>query len=90
MRLWQGSKAELVTAAAATLAIPFYLGFVHTPAPQLALYGGVASAAMASGEFAEYSDPVLGGWRAFLVDTAVWFGVIAILGTAAYLLASVF
>ena len=90
MTFWQGSKPELVTAIAATMAIPFYLGFVHTPVPQLALYGGVASAAMATGEFVECKDLAQGGWRAFIADSAIWFGVIALLGGAAYLIALIF
>ena len=53
MTLWQGSKAELVTAIAAAIGIPFYLGFIHTAVPHLVLYSGVAGTAMATGEFAE-------------------------------------
>ena len=90
MTLWQGSKPELLTAIAATLAIPFYLGFVHTPAPQLMLYGGVASAAMATGEFVEHRELAQGGWKVFLADSAIWFAVIALLGGIAYLLALIF
>jgi hypothetical protein len=90
MTLWQGSKAEMVTAIAATVGIPFYLGIIHTPIPQLAFYGGFASAAMATGEFVEHSDLARGGWRVFLADSAVWFGVIALLGGAAYLFALIF
>jgi hypothetical protein len=90
MTLWQGSKPELLTAVAATLGIPFYLGIIHTPAPQLVLYGGFASAAMATGEFVEYSDLARGGWRIFLADSLVWFGVIALLGGIAYLFALIF
>jgi hypothetical protein len=90
MTLWQGSKAELVTAIAATLGIPFYLGVIHLPAPQLVLYGGVASAAMATGEFAEYSHLARGGLPVFLMDASIWFGVIALFGGIAYLLALVF
>lgn len=79
-----------MTAVAATLAIPFYLGFVHTPAPQLALYGGVASAAMATGEFMECRELAQGGLLTFIADSAIWFLVIALLGSTAYLVALIF
>ena len=90
MTLWKGSRAELVTAIAASIGIPFYLGFVHTAVPQLVLYSGVAGAAMATGEFAEARD--LQGWglRLFLMDAAVWVAVIALLGGATYLVALLF
>ena len=87
MTLWQGSRAELVTAAAAALGLPFYLGFVHAPVPQLALYSGVAGAAMATGEFVESPMLTRGGLRLFLTDVAVWAAVIGLFGGAAYLLA---
>jgi hypothetical protein len=31
-------QPELVTAVAAAIGIPFYLGFVHTPVQQLAIF----------------------------------------------------
>lgn len=90
MTLWQGSKPELVTAVAAAIGIPFYLGFVHTPVPQLAIYSGIAGAAMATGEFVETPLMRRGGFRLFLADAAVWAGVIGFTGGAAYLLALIF
>jgi len=90
MILWQGSKAELITATAAAIAFPFYLGFVHAPVPQLMIYSGVAGAAMASGEFAEQENLKRGGFRLFMADAAVWAAVIALLGGLAYLLALLF
>jgi hypothetical protein len=90
MTLWQGSKPELVTAIAAALAIPFYLGFVHTPLPQLALYSGVAGAAMATGEFAEANNLQRGGLRLFFADAMIWAFLIALLGGLTYLIALLF
>ena len=90
MTLWQGSKAELVTAIAAAVGIPFYLGFVHAAVPQLVLYSGVASAAMATGEFAETPHLQRWGFRLFLTDAAAWFALIAVLGGVAYLFALLF
>ena len=88
--MWQGSKAELVTAMAAAVGIPFYLGFVHAAFPQLVLYSGVAGAAMATGEFVETPHGKDGGFRLFLMDAAAWVALIAFLGGAAYLLALLF
>jgi hypothetical protein len=90
MTLWQGSKAELLTAMAAAIGLPFYLGFVHAAVAQLVLYSGVAGAAMATGEFAEQVHLQGGGFRLFIADAAVWAGVIALLGGAAYLCALLF
>ena len=90
MTFWQGSKPELVTAFAAAIGIPFYLGFVHTPVPQLALYSGIAGAAMATGEFVETPLMKRGGLRLFLADAAIWAGVICLIGGATYLLALIF
>ena len=90
MTFWQGSKPELVTAIAAAIGIPFYLGFVHTPVPQLAIYSGVAGAAMAAGEFVETPLMARGGFRLFFADAAIWASVIALVGATAYLFALIF
>jgi hypothetical protein len=90
MTLWQGSKVELVTATAAAVGLPFYLGFVHVAVPQLMLYSGVAGAAMATGEFAEQAHLQQCGFRLFLANAAIWATVIALLGGAAYLFALLF
>jgi hypothetical protein len=90
MTFWQGSKPELVTAVAAAIGLPFYLGFMHTPVPQLAIYSGLAGAAMATGEFVETPLMKRGGFRHFLADAAIWAGVIGLLGGGAYLLALIF
>lgn len=90
MTLWQGSKAELVTAIAAMVAIPFYLGVIHAGAPQFAVYSGVAGTAMATGEFAEHSSLQTWGFRLFLMDVALWCSGVALLGGAAYLIALIF
>ena len=90
MTLWQGSKAELVTALAAVVGIPFYLGIIHTPMPQLALYSGFAGAAMATGEFAEDPRFRRQGLRLFMADVAVWVALVAVVGSLAYLVARIF
>jgi hypothetical protein len=90
MTLWQGSKPELITATAAAIGLPFYLGFVHAAVPQLVLYSSVAGAAMATGEFAEQAHLKRGGFRLFITEAAVWAAVIALLGGATYLFALLF
>lgn len=90
MTFWQGSKPELVTAITAAIGIPFYLGFVHTPVPQLAIYSGIAGAAMATGEFVETPLMKRGGFRLFLADAAIWAAVIGLVGGGAYLFALIF
>ena len=90
MTFWQGSKAELVTAVAAALGIPFYLGLIHTPVSHLALYSGIAGTAMATGEFAETTQLHRAGLRLFFMDAAVWAFVIALLGGLTYLVALIF
>jgi len=90
MTLWQSSRAQLVTATAAAIGLPFYLGLVHTPVAQFFLYSGVAGTAMATGEYAmspEYRDD---GLRVFVADVAVWAVVVGALGAVSYLIALVF
>ena len=84
------SQPEAVAVFTAALAIPFYLGIVHLPVQQLLLYSGAASAAMTTGEFIEAPERRSGGARIFMLDTVVWFGLIASVGGAAYLIALVF
>ena len=90
MTLWQGSKPELATALAAALCLPFYLGFVHAPVPQLVLYSGVAGAAMATGELVETPAIRAHGLRLFLMDAAIWAVVIGLFGAMAYAVALIF
>jgi hypothetical protein len=90
MTLWSASRVQLVTAIAAAIGIPFYLGFVHAAIPQLVLYSGVAGTAMATGEFAEQSRFQRGGFRLFLTDAVLWFAVIALLGGVTYVFALLF
>ena len=84
------TSPEACAAFAAVLAIPFYLGIVHLAVPQLLLYSGAAGAAMTTGEFMESPERRRGGARIFLLDTALWFALIASLGGAAYLIALIF
>jgi hypothetical protein len=58
--------------------------------PQLALYSGVAGAAMATGEFVESPLLARGGFRLFLTDAVIWAAVIGLLGGLAYLVALIF
>lgn len=90
MTFWQGSKAELITALAAAIGLPFYLGIMHAPFPQLALYSGVAGAAMATGELVENPRFRQQGARLFAADAAVWAAVVAFFGGLAYLVALIF
>jgi len=90
MTLWQGSEAKLMAAVTVTVALPFYLGFVHAAAPQLVLYTGVAGAAMATGEFVETPTLKRGGLSVFLTVVAVWSASIVVVGGATYLIALIF
>lgn len=90
MTFWRGSTAQLVTAFAAAIAIPFYLGFIHLTAGQLLVYSGVAGTAMATGDYVETPRSGRGGVRLFFADAMVWFTVIALIGGLAYLLALIF
>ena len=90
MTLWQGSRAELVTALTAAIGIPFYLGIVHAPMLHLAVYSAVAGAAMATGEFVEDHRFRSQGLRLFLTDVGVWATVVGIFGALAYLFALMF
>ena len=84
------SQPEAFAVFAAALAIPFYLGIVHSPVPQLLLYSGAASAAMTTGEFVETPERRRGGARIFILDMAVWFALIASVGSVVYLIALIF
>ena len=84
------SHPEAFAVFAAAFAIPFYLGFVHLPVPQFLLYSGAASAAMTTGEFIEEPKRRTGGARIFILDTALWFALIASIGGVAYLIALIF
>lgn len=84
------SQPEAVAVFAAALAIPFYLGIIHLPVSQLLLYSGAASAAMTTGEFIEAPERRKGGARIFILDSALWFAMIASIGGAAYLIALIF
>ena len=90
MTLWQGSRVHLAAAITAAVGIPFYLGLVHTPIVQLALYSGVAGTAMAAGDFAENPGVQRAGLRLFFADVMVWATVVGLLGSLAYVLALIF
>jgi hypothetical protein len=56
----------------------------------VALYSGVAGAAMATGEFVETPLLKRGGIRLFMADAAVWAVVIGFIGGLTYLFALIF
>lgn len=80
----------LLTALAAVFGFPFYLGLIHLPVSQLFLYSGVASSAMATGQYMDAPTDSRGGMQAFLGEWSLWFGLIILLGGFAYLIALIF
>ena len=90
MTLWQSSRAQLVTATAAAIGLPFYLGLVHAPVTQFFLYSGIAGTAMATGEYAMSPEMRGDGLRVFVADVAVWAVVVGALGGLAYVIALIF
>ena len=90
MQNWRTSLAELLTAIAAAIIIPFYMGFVHAGVPQLLLYSGGAGAAMAAGEWIESPAEARAGLIAFIYECLLWAMVVAVIGSAVYLFALIF
>ena len=90
MNHWRASFAELLTAIAAAIVIPFYLGFVHLGIPQLLLYFGGAGTAMAAGEWIESPAETRAGITAFVYECLVWTTVVLIIGSLVYLFALIF
>lgn len=80
----------IVAAFAVLLAFPFYLGFVHVTLPQLLLYSAGASAAMATGEYADTPKPFRGGPRVLFSEALLWLLVILAVGGCTYLVALLF
>jgi hypothetical protein len=80
----------LVTAAAAVLGIPFYFGLIHLPLAQLFIYSGVASTAMAAGQYVDGPKEERGGRQIFLSELGLWFALIFVCGGMAYLAALIF
>lgn len=80
----------LVTAVAAVLGIPFYLGLVHMPLAQVFAYSSVASAAMATGQFVDTPQDERGGAQLFLGELGLWFVAIVLFGGASYMIALIF
>lgn len=90
MKHWRASLAELLTAIAAAVVIPFYMGFIHLGVPQLLLYSGGAGAAMAAGEWIETPAEIRSGLTAFLYECLVWAVVVGFIGGLVYLFALIF
>jgi hypothetical protein len=89
LTLWNGSVAELITMTAVVVALPFYLGLIHIGIPLFVSYSAVAGAAMATGEFLEYSD-VRYGLSVLLQGAAVWMAIVGSCGSLVYGLALLF
>ena len=84
------ASAELVAIFTAVLAIPFYLGIVHWPVPQMLLYSGAASATMTTGGFLDESKRFAAGLKVFFFEMLLWLAIIIPLGGLAYLIALIF
>lgn len=80
----------LLTAVAAVLGFPFYLGLIHLPLAQLFLYSGVASTAMATGQYMDTPTGTRGGPQLFLTEWGLWFAIILLLGGLSYVAALIF
>ena len=80
----------LLAAVAAVLGIPFYLGLIHTPIAQVFVYSGVASTAMAAGQYVDTPRGERGGAQTFLSELGLWFALIFLFGGLAYLIALIF
>ena len=94
MKLAQSASGRrypaLFTALAAVLGLPFYLGLIHLPVGHLVLYSGVASSAMATGQYIDTPSDIRGGVQSFLGELSLWFALIVLLGGFAYLVALIF
>lgn len=93
--LIQGATSEkrypaLVAALAAVLGIPFYMGLIHVPLAQMFVYTGVASTAMATGQFIDTPKEARGDAHLFLGELGLWFAAIVLFGGMAYLIALIF
>lgn len=86
----QGRYTALFVAFAAVIGLPFYLGLVHMPLTQVFAYSGVASTAMAMGQFADSSKDRRGGIQAFLSELSLWFALVFLGGGIAYATALIF
>ena len=80
----------LVAALAAVLGIPFYLGLIHMPIAQMFVYTGVASTAMATGQFVDTPKDERGDAHLFLGELGLWFALIFLFGGLSYLIALIF
>lgn len=80
----------LIAAAAAVLGIPFYLGLIHMPLAQMFVYSGVASTAMATGQFVDTPKEERGSAQLFLGELGLWFAIVVLFGGLSYLVALIF
>jgi len=80
----------LLTALAAVLGIPFYLGLVHLSLAHMFVYSGVASTAMAAGQYVDTPREERGGAQLFVGELGLWFALILLVGGLSYLIAWLF
>ena len=80
----------LLTAILAAIGFPFYLGLIHLPVAQLALYSGVASTAMATGQYVDSPAELRGGMKVYFSELGLWLALIAVTGGLAYTVALIF
>lgn len=80
----------LVTAVAAVLGIPFYMGLVHLSLAHMFVYSGVASTAIAAGQYADTPKDERGGLQLFVGEMGLWFALIILVGGIAYFIAWLF
>ena len=82
--------AILAVAFAAVFAFPFYLGLIHLPLRQFALYSGAAGAAMAVEQYLGEPNSRGAGLKLFAMEAALWAAIVLVLGSVAYAVALIF
>lgn len=80
----------MLAALAAVLGLRFYMGLIHVPLAQMFVYTGVASTAMATGQFVDTPRGERGDARLFLGELGLWFSAIVLFGGMSYLVALIF
>lgn len=70
--------------------MPFYLGLIHLPIKQFALYSGCAGAAMAIEQYCGEPSNRGAGLKLFTLEAALWTAIVLIFGSVAYALALIF
>lgn len=91
----QGASSQkrypaLLAALAAVFGIPFYMGLIHVPLAQMFVYSGVASTAMATGQYVDTPKNERGDAHLFLGELGLWLAAIVLFGGISYLIALIF